>query len=318
MSAERLFSADDVGHTPQPGRFERVRNRAVGVSEDGLERKPLGGTGLMVSALGMGCAKLGAFWQGRSPAEGRRAIDAARHAGINLFDTADCYARGISERMLGRAFRGESGELVLCTKVGLLKTPLAVASARRSGARGHEAGLGGLARGGSAAGCYAPRYLTVALERSLRRLGRDRVELLLLHAPPLDILERQEFLPALEALVLAGKVGHFGVSCATPDEADAALLVPGIACLQIPYSAARRTVLGHVGPRAAEQGVGIMGAGPFDDSGLLGQDANRAGELLRFALAAPGVSSVLAGMSRTEHVEANVAAALAPSPPGQA
>ena len=202
----------------------------------------------------------------------------------------------------------------MCTKVGLLKTPLAVAvrPAGRS-ARRRRLGLGGLARGGSAAGCYAPRYVTVALERSLRRLGRDRVELLLLHAPPLEVLARQEFLPALEALVRAGKVGHFGVSCATPDEADAALDVPGIACLQIPYSAARRTVLEHVGPRAAERGVGIMAAGPFDDSGLLGAEPAAPGDLLRFALAAPGVSSVLAGMSRAEHVEANVAAALAPS-----
>ena len=86
------------------------------MSEGGLERRPLGGTGLMVSALGMGCAKLGAFWQGRSPAEGRRAIDAARHAGINLFDTADCYARGISERLLGRALRADSGERGACAR----------------------------------------------------------------------------------------------------------------------------------------------------------------------------------------------------------
>ena len=116
----------------------------------------------------------------------------------------------------------------------------------------------------------------------------------------------------------AGKVGHFGVSCATRPRPTPRSSCPGIACLQIPHSAARRTVLEHVGPRAADQGVGIMAAGPFDDSGLLGADPGRAGELLRFALAAPGVSSVLAGMSRAEHVEANVAAALAPSPAGQA
>ncbi len=281
------------------------------MSEGGLERRPLGATGLEVSALGMGCAKLGAFWQGRSPAEGRRAIDAARRAGINLFDTADCYARGISERLLGRALLAEPGDVVVCTKVGLLKTPLAVLSARRAGARGAEASLSGLARGGAAAGCFAPGYVTAALERSLRRLGRDRVELLLLHAPPLEVLRRQEFAPAVDALVSAGKVGHFGVSCATPAEAGAALDLPGIACLQIPYSAARRTVLERVGPRATELGVAILAAGPFDDSGLLGTEGRGAGDLLRFALAAPGVSSVLAGMSRAEHVEANVAAATA-------
>ena len=115
----------------------------------------------------------------------------------------------------------------------------------------------------------------------------------------------------MDALVSAGKVGHFGVSCATPAEAGAALDLPGIACLQIPYSAARRTVLERVGPRATELGVAILAAGPFDDSGLLDTEGRGAGDLLRFALAAPGVSSVLAGMSRAEHVEANVAAATA-------
>ena len=288
------------------------------MSETGLERRPLGATGLEVSALGMGCAKLGAFWQGRSPAEGRRAIDAARRAGINLFDTADCYARGISERLLGRALLADPGDVVVCTKVGLLKTPAALVSARRAGARGADASAGGLARGGAAAGCYAARYITVAVERSLRRLGRDRVELLLLHAPPLEVLRRREFAPALDALVRAGKVGHFGVSCAAPDEADAALDLPGVACLEIPYSAARRTVLERVGPRATDLGVAILAAGPFDDSSLLDADGRAAGELLRFALAAPAVSSVVAGMSRAEHVEANVAAAAAERRAGEA
>src|SRR5215218_2691159 len=156
----------------------------------------------------MGCAKLGAFWQGRTPGEGRRALDAALHAGVNLFDTADCYARGISERLVGRALRG-SGEAVVCTKVGLLKTPAALVLARRAGARGDALRLAGLSRGGAAAGCYEPGYVTAALERSLRRLGRERVELLLLHAPPLQVIRAQRFLPALDELVRAGRVGAF-------------------------------------------------------------------------------------------------------------
>jgi aryl-alcohol dehydrogenase-like predicted oxidoreductase len=278
------------------------------VAETRLERRPLGATGLSVSALGMGCAKLGAFWQGRTPGEGRHALDAALHAGVTLFDTADCYARGISERLVGRALR-EAGDTVVCTKVGLLKTPAALLLARRSGARRGELSLGGLTRGGPAAGCYEPGYVTAALERSLRRLGRDRVELLLLHAPPLDVIREQRFLPAIEALADAGKVGAFGLSCATADEADAALAVPGLACLQIPFSAARRELLEHVRAPAAERGVGIVGAGPFGDSALLGPEHGGAGELLRLALAAPGLAAVVAGMSRADHVRANVTAA---------
>lgn len=272
------------------------------------ERRALGATGLTVSALGMGCAKLGAFWQGRSAKEGRRALGAAVFCGINLFDTADCYARGISERLVGRALRG-AGDVVVCTKVGLLKTPAALMLARRSGARGEHLSLRGLARGGAAPGCYEPGYVSAAAEHSLRRLGRERVEVLLLHAPPLAAIREQRFLPALEELVRSGKVGAFGLSCATADEADAALAVPGLACLQIPFSAARPDLLEHVGPLAGERGVGIMAAGPFGDGGLLGAKHGGPEDLLRIALAAPGVASVLAGMSRAEHVRANVAAA---------
>ena len=261
----------------------------------------------------MGCAKLGAFWQGRSIADGRRAVEAARADGVNLFDTADCYARGISERVLARALGRDRGDAVVCTKVGLLKTPLALLSARRAGGAGH---LGGLARGGDAAGCYAPGYVTAAAERSLRRLRSERVDLLLLHAPPLEDIRRQDYLPALRGLVSSGKVGHYGFSCATVEQADAALDVPGVAVLQVPYSASRRRVLEHVRLRASGLGVGLMAAGPFDDAGLLAPAEDpgaRARACLQFALAAPGVASVVAGMSAAEHVHANVAAAAAPA-----
>jgi aryl-alcohol dehydrogenase-like predicted oxidoreductase len=275
------------------------------VAETRLERRPLGATGLTVSALGMGCAKLGAFWQGRSPADGRRALDAALDAGVTLFDTADCYARGISERLVGRALRGAPDALV-CTKVGLLKTPAALLLARRSG--GEDLRLSGLARGGAAAGCWEPSYVVAAVERSLRRLGRERVDVLLLHAPPAETIRAQRFAPALAGLVERGKVRAVGLSCATAETADAALEVPGLTCLQIPFSAARRDLLEHVLAPATGRGIGIMGAGPFGDAQLLapGGDAR---ELLRTALAEPGLASVVAGMARPEHVRTNVAVA---------
>jgi aryl-alcohol dehydrogenase-like predicted oxidoreductase len=275
------------------------------VAETRLEQRPLGATGLTVSALGMGCAKLGAFWQGRSTGEGRRALDAALHAGVTLFDTADCYARGISERLVGRALRGTADALV-CTKVGLLKTPAALLLARRSG--GEDLRLNGLARGGAAAGCWEPAYVVAAVDRSLRRLGRSSVDVLLLHAPPTDTIRAQRFVPALEGLLAGGKVRAVGLSCATPEAADAALEVPGIACLQIPFSAARRDLLEHVRAPAAERGIGLMGAGPFGDAQLLGSGADPR-ELLWTALAEPGLASVVAGMARPEHVRANVTAA---------
>lgn len=290
-----------------------------------LERRPLGATGLSVSSLGMGCAKLGAFWQGRSAAAGSRALAEARAGGIDFFDTADCYARGISERVIGRAFRRD-GEVVIATKVGLLKTPLALASAYRRSRRaaGERAALlreplrqaRGMAPRGPAAQCFEPDYVERALERCLKRLARGHVELLLLHGPPLEVIERAEFLPAIERLRREGKIRHFGLSCAGPAEARAGLGVPGVECLQLFHNVTRPDSVTEVAADAKRLGVGLVAAAPLGD-GTLPAAASGAGldrrqavaALLRFSLETPGVSSTLAGMSKAEHVRENLRAA---------
>src|SRR2546430_17608222 len=80
----------------------------------------------MVSAIGMGCSRLGAFWQGRSHEDAKAAVAAAVHEGVTLFDTADVYGRGLSERILGVGLRRHRDEVTLVTKCGLVKTPMAV------------------------------------------------------------------------------------------------------------------------------------------------------------------------------------------------
>lgn len=289
-----------------------------------LDRRALGATGLGVSSLGMGCAKLGAFWQGRSLGAGRRALDEARHAGINFVDTADCYSRGLSERIIGRAFRRQRDDMVICTKVGLLKTPVAVVSAHRSEG-GRPFGLSelkGMAPAGSAERCFAPRYIESAVERSLRRLSTDRVELLLLHHPSAALITEQAFLPAIERLRQSGKIRHFGVSCDTEEEALAALAVPGVACVQLPHNLCRPDVVSAVLPEARRQGVALVAMAPFGDGRLLAAAPTLglttdalARACLAFALSSPGIASVMVGMSTAAHVGANVRAAAAPPPP---
>ena len=237
----------------------------------------------------MGCSRLGAFWQGRSPRAGADAVRAARAAGIDFFDTADCYARGISERVLGRALRAERDEVVVCTKVGLLKTPPAKRAARRAGT---QAGAGG---------CYEASYVTWAAERSLRRLGTDRVDLLLLHSPSATDLEAAAAWPALEALRERGAVRHFGVSCDDAAAARVAVGLPGVACLELPWSPGETDVLDAVAAEARTRGIAIVANRVLGDG-----DGETAAERLRSALATVDVA--LVGMSRPEHVERNVAA----------
>ena len=265
--------------------------RAVGPERGELPRRTPA-PGLSAGAIGMGCSRLGAFWQGRSPRAGRTAVAAARAAGIDFFDTADCYARGLSERVLGRALRDDRDSVVICTKVGLLKTPAARIAARRAGApAGSER-------------CYQAAYVSWAAERSLRRLRTDRLDILLLHSPAPADLEPRAAWPALEALRERGAIKRFGVSCEDAASARVAVGLPGVEVIELPWSPDHPQALDAVRDEARRRGIVILA------NRVLGQaTGDAAAAALRGALAVDGLDIVLVGMSRAEHVASNVAAA---------
>ncbi|UTT65010.1 aldo/keto reductase [Janibacter sp. CX7] len=158
-----------------------------------MELRRLGRSGLTVSAVGLGCNNLGREGTASRTQEGSDAVvHAALDAGITLFDVADTYGAepGLSETMLGRALGSRRDEVVVATKFGM----------DVRGANGPDFG----ARG-------SRRYITTAVEASLRRLGTDRIDLYQLHTPdPLTPVE--ETLDALDDLVRAGKVRYIGHS----------------------------------------------------------------------------------------------------------
>lgn len=150
-----------------------------------MDIRNLGGSGLRVSAVGLGCNNFG----GRLDLEqSRKVINAAFDAGITLFDTADVYGnRGGSETVLGQILGSRRDDIVLASKFGMAMDD---AGARKGAAR---------------------RYIVAAVEDSLRRLGTDRLDLYQQHRPdPLTPIE--ETMRALEDLVRAGKVLYVGCS----------------------------------------------------------------------------------------------------------
>ncbi len=150
-----------------------------------MEQRGLGRSGCVVSAVGLGCNNFGRRLDAQRSAE---VVHAALDAGVTLFDTADVYSE--SEVYLGQALKGRRDEVVIATKFGL---PLAAASGPTWGARGGR------------------RYVRAAVERSLRRLGTDRIDLYQLHAPdPMTPID--ETLDALSDLVREGKVLYVGSS----------------------------------------------------------------------------------------------------------
>src|SRR6188472_250697 len=143
---------------------------ASGVTLEGMRRHLGEGSGISVGAVGAGCWAIGGPWQfdGRPAGWGTvdddasiQAIRTALDLGITLFDTADVYGCGHSERVLGRALAGRRDDAVISTKFGLLFD-----ETLRTGA-GTDA---------------SPAYARRACEASLRRLGTDRIDLYLLHA----------------------------------------------------------------------------------------------------------------------------------------
>ncbi|KQY56744.1 aldo/keto reductase [Nocardioides sp. Root140] len=153
----------------------------------------LGDSGLVVSAIGLGCNNLGRENTATYTQEGTDAlIGAALDSGVTFFDTADSYGAegGLSETRLGKALAGRRDEVVVATKFGM--------DAR--GANGPDFG----ARG-------SRRYVIQAVEASLRRLGTDYIDLYQFHTPdPLTPID--ETLAALDTLVKSGKVRYLGHS----------------------------------------------------------------------------------------------------------
>ena len=176
-----------------------------------LEPRPMGS--FTASGLGLGTARLGAFWQGKNGDERLTAVRSAVDLGVTLIDTADVYARGLSERIVGKAIGKREGVVVM-TKVGLLKTPVGLARAAR--ASGRLPGPSGLKAAAAADTCFESSYVRAAAQACLRRQKRDRLDVLLLHEPdaatlavrPFDDAVARDLLAEADALAASGRFGE--------------------------------------------------------------------------------------------------------------
>src|ERR1700742_640636 len=151
-----------------------------------MRMRTLGGTGIKVSPYCLGAMMFGA-WGNPDHDDSVRIIHAALDAGINFVDTADVYSHGESEEIVGKALQGRRDDVVLATKAHL---PMGDDPNQRGNSR---------------------RWLTRALEDSLRRLGTDHVDLYQVHRPDPET-DVEETLSVLTDLMRAGKIRAFGGS----------------------------------------------------------------------------------------------------------
>lgn len=287
-----------------------------------IKQRTLGRTGISVSELGMGCGMLGSVWHRKTDREGKAAVAAALDAGITFFDTADCYGLGRSERLLGRSVNRahKRGDVVIATKAGLVKTPLALLRGMRSS----PGGVRQAAQIVRTRAVYSPKYIERSLEASLRRLGTDYVDVFFLHSPLWTVLEGDDLVAALADLKRQGKVRATGLSLRVAEDALLPIKRPRVDCIEVEFNlcSAQREATSAVVSQAAAAGMAVVARQPFASGALLNE---RLGALdkaavrrtcLQAALSDPGISVVIPGMSSGEHVRQNVVAVRSESSPG--
>ncbi len=235
-----------------------------GVYAEPMELRQFGKTELRVSPLGLGCARIGGIFQA-GPGDFVTLLRAAFDSGINFFDTADMYSQGESEVLLGRALRGVRDQVVIASKAGYVLPAQRRMIARVKPLVRPLIRLLKLRRENLPAGVrgaptqeFSPAHLQRAVEASLRRLRTDRLDLFQLHSPPLGVIERGEWLPAVEALLRQGKIRYFGIACDTPEDALAAIRQPLVSSVQVTIHLLEQRALEALLPAAREKQIAVI------------------------------------------------------------
>jgi aryl-alcohol dehydrogenase-like predicted oxidoreductase len=205
-----------------------------------MERRRLGGQGLYVSALGLGCMGMSEFYGATNEGEAIATIERALDLGVSLLDTADMYGPFTNERLVGKAIVARRSEIQLATKFG---------NERR--ADGSWVGING-----------RPEYVRAACDASLERLGVETIDLYYQHRVDLNV-PIEETVGAMAELVGAGKVRFLGLSEAAPATIRRAHAVHPITALQTEYSLWTRDVEEEILPTVRELGIGFVAYSPL-------------------------------------------------------
>lgn len=208
-----------------------------------MEYRELGRTGFKISSISFGAWAIGGSWGDVAEADALAALHRALDLGVNFIDTADVYGDGRSERLIARLRRERSEPFYVATKAGRRLDPHVAAG-------------------------YTKANLSAFVERSLRNLEVEALDLLQLHCPPSEVYDNDEVYGALDDLVAEGKIRFYGVSVERVDEALRAIQRPNVQSVQVIFNAFRLKPATELFPIARERKVGIIARVPLA-SGLL-------------------------------------------------
>lgn len=211
-----------------------------------MEYRELGRTGFKVSSLSFGAWAIGGTWGPVVEAESLSALRRAVEMGVNFFDTADVYGDGISEKLIAKLKKESKEEIIVATKAGRRLNP-------------------------HVASGYNRQNLTTFVERSLKNLETETLDLVQLHCPPTEVYYQPEVFDIMDDLVKAGKVQHYGVSVEKVEEALKAIEYPNVKTVQIIFNMFRLRPSELFFEQAKKKNIGILARVPLASGMLTGK-----------------------------------------------
>jgi len=211
-----------------------------------MQYRELGRTGWKISTISFGAWAIGSAWGAVDDQESSTALRRAVELGVNFFDTADVYGDGHSERLLAQLKRDCKEEIIIVTKAGRRLNP-------------------------HVASGYNRENLTAFIERSLKNLETDCLDLVQLHCPPTEVYYMPETFGVMDDLVKQGKIRYYGVSVEKVEEALKAIEFPNVQSVQIIYNIFRQRPAEVFFPRAQQLKVGILARLPLSSGMLAGK-----------------------------------------------
>lgn len=208
-----------------------------------MEYRTFGRTGWQVSAVGFGAWAIGGAWGHVSETDALDALRTAIDNGINFIDTADVYGDGRSERLIAQVLKERSEQVYVVTKAGRRLDPHVATG-------------------------YNRKNLTAFVDRSLKNLEVDALDLVQLHCPPTEVYYMPEVFGVMDDLVQAGKIKHYGVSVEKVEEAIKAIEFPNVKSVQIIFNIFRQRPADLFFKLAKQKNVAILARVPLA-SGLL-------------------------------------------------
>lgn len=207
-----------------------------------MKTRILGKNGFEVSEIGLGCWQFGGDFGPMSDEAAYTIMNAAVDNGVTLFDTADVYGNGKSEELIGKFLKISGAQIKIASKFG----------------RGSDV----------FPDKYSEKLMRMSIERSLRRLGVDSLDLVQLHCIPTEELRKGEVFEWLRKIKNDGLVKNFGASVESIEEGEICMRQEGLLSLQVIFNIFRQKIAENLLPEAQRKGVGIIVRLPLA-SGLL-------------------------------------------------